>query len=204
MKKDATLGRLTLLGIEAEWLSPQLWQTIAGMENEKELIERKILWPLLHPQLAQKHGVFPPRAILLFGPPGTGKPSFARGISGRLGWAFVEVSPSSLLTDGLSRQPLHLKRLFEALARVSQSVVFFDEFETLALGPERASPAERLASTEMLRQLPRLREGEDRLLVCATNNIHHLTPALLRPGRFDFILPIGPMDREARRAVFQH
>lgn len=195
---------LVALGISSQAISPQVWESIAGMENERRLIETKILLPLLHSELAQKHGVVPPKAILLFGPPGTGKTLFARGIAGRLGWSFVEVGISELMAEGASRQALLLREVFRHLQGVEKAVIFFDEFEALALRPERAGPRERILASEMLKQMPRFRASQEVLLICATNNIEHLTPALLRPGRFDYILPMGPMDVAAREEVFLH
>ena len=68
------------------------WEQLGGMVKEKELIERRVILPLAQPQLAERLGLVPPRAIVLFGPPGTGKTSFARGAASRLGWPFVSCS----------------------------------------------------------------------------------------------------------------
>jgi transitional endoplasmic reticulum ATPase len=191
------------LGIYFESVPPRVWDDIAGLTNEKKLIESSIVLPLQHPAAALKHGVMPPKAILLFGPPGTGKTFFAKGIAGRLGWSLAEVSPSSLLGEGLEKQALKLKWLFERLLQITQAVIFLDEFEELALRPDVASEHEKMVSSEMLRQIPRLREAQDVLLICATNNIRLLNPALLRPGRFDNILPIGPLDAASRKDIFR-
>jgi transitional endoplasmic reticulum ATPase len=72
------------------------WDQLGGMVKEKELIERRVILPLGRPQLAERLGLVPPRAIVLFGPPGTGKTSFAKGAASRLGWPFVELFPSRL------------------------------------------------------------------------------------------------------------
>src|ERR1700734_3224756 len=72
------------------------WDELGGMAREKELIERRVILPLAQPQLAERLGLVPPRAGVLFGPPGTGKTSFARGAASRLGWPFVELFPSRL------------------------------------------------------------------------------------------------------------
>ena len=194
---------LETLGVDFEAVPSSAWDNIAGMTNEKNLIEKTIVLPLQHPEVAIKHGVVPPKAILLFGPPGTGKTFFAKGIAGRLKWSFVEISPSLLLGEGLEKQALQLKELFERFLGITRSVIFFDEFEELALKPDTASEREKLLSSEMLRQIPRLRGARELLLICATNNIRLLNPALLRPGRFDFVLPVGPLDAESRRAIFQ-
>lgn len=191
-------------GIYPRSVEPSQWDEIAGMELEKQLIEDKIVLPLRRPELAQKHGVTPPKAILLFGPPGTGKTSFSRGIAGKLGWSFVEVSPSELVVEGLHRQASRLRAIFELLLEIERGVIFFDEFEELALRPDKASTTGRMVGSEMLKQIPRFREKPNLLLVCATNNIRLLNPALLRPGRFDYILPVGPMDAKGRQEVFRH
>lgn len=181
---------------------PDIWDSIAGMQHEKELIESKIVLPLLHSALAKKHGVTLPKAILLFGPPGTGKTTFSKGIASKLNWDFIEVTPGELTFEGLDRQALRLRRLFQLLSLLENAVVFLDEFEELGLRHDGATTTERMVSNEMLRQLPNFRSEGNRLLICATNNIRRLNPALLRVGRFDYILPVGPMNIEARKAVF--
>jgi transitional endoplasmic reticulum ATPase len=197
------LNKLEESGIYFESVPPEVWDEIAGMTNEKKLIDSTIVLPLQHPEVAIKHGVTPPKAMLCFGPPGTGKTFFAKGIAGRLGWFFIEISPSDLLREGLDKLSLNLKGLFERFLSITHAVVFLDEFEQLALRPDAASEREKLVSSEMLRQIPRFRAGKELLLICATNNIRLLNPALLRPGRFDYILPVGPLDLESRKAIFQ-
>jgi len=66
------------------------------MAAERSLIERRILLPLSHPALAEEHGVRAPHAVMLFGPPGTGKTTFACATAGRLGWPSVALFPSRL------------------------------------------------------------------------------------------------------------
>ncbi|MDP2730814.1 MAG: ATP-binding protein [Dehalococcoidales bacterium] len=201
-KQNYQTETLNACGLYPEHISIEEWDNIAGMEREKQLIESKILLPLLNHELAKKHGVSTPKVLLLFGPPGTGKTSFARGIASKLGWSFIEVSPSQLICDGLDKQAFWLRTVFGELQGVDKAVIFFDEFEQMALRPDQASPVERMVSSEMLRQLPRFRTQEEVLLVCATNNIKIINPALLRVGRFDYILPIGAINAQERQEVF--
>lgn len=78
---------LTELG--GRLLPPGLWQSMAGMDREKEIIERRVVLPLANPDVAERYRVVPPKSVILFGPPGTGKTSFAKAVASRLGWPFV-------------------------------------------------------------------------------------------------------------------
>jgi transitional endoplasmic reticulum ATPase len=71
------------------------------MTAEKDMLERRLVLPLAKPELAEQYGIVPPRAVVLFGPPGTGKTTFAKAIASRLEWSFVEVFPSRLAADPL-------------------------------------------------------------------------------------------------------
>jgi transitional endoplasmic reticulum ATPase len=79
-----------------ELLPEGLWDLAAGMAREKELIDTRIVQPLAAPSLARRIGLRPPATALLFGPPGTGKTTFARAIASRLGWPFIELLPSKM------------------------------------------------------------------------------------------------------------
>ena len=184
-------------------LPPGLWSGLAGMENEKRIIERRIIDPLAHPEVAERHGVRPPKAVILFGPPGTGKTSFAKGISSRLGWPFVELFPSRLAAASPGGLAASLREAFGDLNELDELVLFIDEVEEIASARAGASIAETGVTNELLKLIPSFREHDKRLLVCATNSVHALDSAFLRPGRFDYVIPVGPPDRPARAAVWR-
>ncbi|MFN2589249.1 MAG: AAA family ATPase, partial [Actinomycetota bacterium] len=101
----ATLaGRSALVELGGRMVDPGLWDSLKGLQQAKEIIERRVILPLAEPQLATRHAVSPPSAIVLFGPPGTGKTTFAKGIASRVGWPFVEIQPSQLAAEGAERQ----------------------------------------------------------------------------------------------------
>jgi transitional endoplasmic reticulum ATPase len=182
---------------------PGAWDRLGGMVKEKELIERRVILPLAQPQLAERLGLVPPRAIVLFGPPGTGKTSFAKGAASRLGWPFVELFPSRLAGESPAGLAAALREAFALVAELDKVVLFIDEVEEIAGSrrPRTVSAAQGVTN-EMLKLIPAFREQEERLLICATNSVRALDSAFLRHGRFDYVLPIGPPDPAARQAIW--
>jgi transitional endoplasmic reticulum ATPase len=181
-----------------------LWQAMAGMDREKQIIERRIVLPLTHPEVAERYSVRPPKAVILFGPPGTGKTSFAKAVASRLGWPFVELFPSRLASSAAGGLAASLRETFAELTELDEVVLFIDEVEEIA--GARTGSADSTAhgvTNELLKLIPAFREHDRRLLVCATNSVRSLDSAFLRPGRFDYIIPIVPPDAPARRAVWE-
>lgn len=180
-----------------------LWRELAGMTEVKSLIEARLILPLSHPDIAAHAGVKPPRAAILFGPPGTGKSTFAQAIASRLRWPFLELHPAQLAEDerGLAGA---LRARFAEIAELENVVVFIDEIDEIAARRETSSSsATRSATNELLKLIPSFRQRDGRLFLCATNFIREVDHAFLRHGRFDYVLPVGVPDAEAREAIWK-
>jgi GNAT superfamily N-acetyltransferase len=192
-----------LAGLGGRMLPEGLWDAMAGMEVEKHVIERRIVLPFAQQELADRYGVTPPKAVILFGPPGTGKTSFAKAVASRLEWPFVELFPSRLAAPQGEGLAAALRGAFTDLAELDQVLLFIDEVEEIA-GARSGNTVDpgHWVTNELLKIIPGFRERSNRLLICATNSVRSLDPAFLRPGRFDYILPIGPPNPAARAAIW--
>ena len=194
---------LTEMG--AQTFSREIWDTISDSQPPKQLVERRIILPLKERGLSEKHNVIPPKTIIFFGPPGTGKTHFVKAMAGVLSWWYVEILPSMLMVDGIEKIGSHLHKIMEKARHLEETVIFIDEFEEIAATRDMATIVNKSVTNEFLKQVPILKnQGNKILLVCATNYIRHLDPAILRPGRFDCIIPVGGLDEQGRRTILKH
>lgn len=191
-----------LKDVGARILPRHLWENVAGMRHEKQLLEERLVAPLARPDLADRYGVVPPRAVMLFGPPGTGKTTFAKAVASRLDWPFVEVFPSRL-GDGNTSMAAALRDVFERIEELEHGVVFIDEVEEIASQRSDPPTPTQGVTNELLKIVADFRSREGLLLVCATNFVRGLDAAFMRHGRFDYVLPIGLPDAEARDAIWR-
>jgi transitional endoplasmic reticulum ATPase len=201
LRREVEQRRSELSDLGGRNIDPGLWDELEGMESVKDVIERRIILPLAEPQLASRHGVIAPQSVVLFGPPGTGKTTFAKGIASRLRWPFVPVEVSQF--GDREDAPAVLRETFDRLLAAPAAVAFFDEVEDLAADRQTERRVGSRVTNEFLRQLPRMRGSFDHLVVCATNSVGSLDPAFLRPGRFDYVVPVGPPDDGARASIWR-
>ena len=111
--------------------------------------------------------------------------------------------PAATASGGLAAS---LREVFAELAMLDEVVLFIDEVEEIASARTPtglATSAAHGVTNELLKLIPAFREHDRRLLVCATNSVRSLDSAFLRPGRFDYVIPVGPPDASARHAIWK-
>ena len=179
---------------------------VAGLDDVKEDIRLKMIYPFQHPELAAKFDIRPGGGVLMYGPPGTGKTMLAKATAGEIDATFFRISPADVLSKWVGEAEQNIKKLFDAAAAEPRSIIFIDEIE--ALVPARRDEG----SSVMQRVVPQILqgvEGFDRkagrpvLLMGATNVPWQLDPAVLRPGRFDEKVYIPLPDLPARRKMLE-
>ncbi len=194
-----------LLQMGARTISSDIWDTIADTQPPKKLIEKRVILPLVEDKLSSKHGVIPPKTIIFFGPPGTGKTHFVKAMAGKLAWWFIEIVPSMLMAHGVNKIGAHLRGIMEKARNLDEVVLFIDEFEELAGNRDTANRVDRSITNEFLKQVPLIKSNTNKiLLVCATNYIRQLDSALLRPGRFDCVIPVGTLGDDERKTILEY
>jgi len=177
---------------------------VAGLDDVKEDIRLKMIYPFQHPELAAKFDIRPGGGVLMYGPPGTGKTMLAKATAGEIDATFFRISPADVLSKWVGEAEQNIKKLFDAAAAEERSIIFIDEIE--ALVPARRDEG----SSVMQRVVPQILQGVEGfdkkagrsvLLMGATNVPWQLDPAILRPGRFDEKVYIPLPDLPARRKM---
>lgn len=178
---------------------------VAGLDDVKEAVFKKVLLPLQNPELyegyVKKHG----GGLLLYGPPGTGKTMIAAAIAHEIGAKFCSVGASDLVLGGLGNSTKAIVNLFKEARSFPCAVIFFDEIESLCQVNTHAQHTREIRS-ELLRQIQGLdaygKENNQILfLIAATNKPWDIDPAFVRPGRFGTRIYVGLPDAPAREYI---
>jgi hypothetical protein len=210
---SASLQKLILERFpRVESFSSQKWDELIDVEitfpgeqrTLKTIIEKELITPALNKSelMIRKEPLSSRRSALLFGPPGTSKTTFAKGLAGQLAWPLIVITPSEFLSKGLEQIYVRATEIFEDLMDLARVVVFFDEMDALAQtrGNATLDVTRQLLTTSMLPKLGDLYDRATVLFLMATNHKKDLDPAIVRPARFDLLLCVGPPSWEYKLA----
>ena len=180
---------------------------VAGLEDVKDAVIRKVLLPLSNPELYDGYVKKNGGGLLLYGPPGTGKTMIAAAIAHEIRAKFCSIGVSDLVLGGIGNSEKAITKLFQEARSFKCAVIFFDEIESICPVSTRAQHAKQIRS-ELLRQIQGLdaygkEDGRILFLIAATNKPWEIDPAFVRPGRFGTRIYVGLPDAPARRYMVE-
>lgn len=177
---------------------------IGGLSQIKETLLSIVDWPLKYPELFAS-GKVSSRGILLSGPSGTGKSMMVRALAGETGINFIPISSSILFSKWLGESEKALHGIFKKAKQSAPTILFFDEIDALApkRGEDSGSGAIERVASQFFNELDSLSDLSQVIVIGATNREDRLDPALLRPGRLDYILKFYPPDEAERLEIFR-
>ena len=184
--------------------SVSTFASLGGLDEAKRQLDAVIEHAHMHDDIYERVGLTPPRGILLVGPSGTGKTAMARALSGEKQIPLIAIDGPHLYSKWLGESEKALREVFKKARRAAPCLLFFDTIDAIAprLGADHvgADVYQRILS-QLLREIDNLRDVKGVILLAATNRPERVEPALLRSGRFDYIVRFAKPDAADRAAI---
>lgn len=181
------------------------WNDIGGQEELKRKMKEMIQLPLEASETFAKLGVNAPKGVLLYGPPGCSKTLTAKALATESGINFLAVKGPEIFNKYVGESERAIREIFRKARAASPSIIFFDEID--ALSPDRDSGSGTSAGnhvlTSLLNEIDGVEELKGVVIVAATNRPDEIDAALLRPGRLDRHIYVGPPDYNARLQILR-
>jgi cell division protease FtsH len=196
-------SRARLYGNEKDKVT---FKTVAGQDEAKQDLQEVVEF-LKFPKKFDKLGAKIPKGVLLVGPPGTGKTMLARAVAGEAGVPFFSISGSEFVEMFVGVGASRVRDLFAKAKKNAPCIIFVDEID--AVGRRRGSgmggghDEREQTLNQILVEMDGFEQGQNVIVLAATNRADVLDPALLRPGRFDRRVNIGLPDRPDRKAILE-
>src|SRR6202795_1291470 len=180
--------------------------SLAGLPDVKRLLDTVVEHSHVHDDIYEQVGLTPPRGILLAGPSGTGKTAMARALAGEKQIPLIAIDGPQLYSKWLGESERALREVFKKARRAAPCILFFDTIDALApkFGADHlGSDIYQRILSQLLREIDNLRDVKGVRLLAATNRPERVEPALLRSGRFDYILPFAKPGAADRAAILR-
>jgi len=182
------------------------WDDVGGLENVKQKLKEAVEWPLKNSEAFKRMGIKPPKGILLFGAPGTGKTLLAKAVATESEANFISVKGPELISKWVGESEKALREIFKKAKQASPSIVFLDELDAIApirgWGAGDSRVTERMVN-QLLTSMDGMEALENVVVIGATNRPDILDRALLRAGRFDRLVQIPVPDKDARLKILE-
>jgi transitional endoplasmic reticulum ATPase len=186
--------------------SSSTFASLGGLNEVKRLLHAVIEHSHMRDEIYEQVGLAPPRGILLTGPSGTGKTAMARALSGEMQLPLIAIEGPQLYSKWLGESERALREVFKKARRAAPCILFFDTIDAVApkFGADQfGSDVYQRILSQLLREIDNLRDVKGVILLAATNRPERIEPALLRSGRFDYILPFAKPDVAERAAIMR-
>ncbi|MDR2720466.1 MAG: CDC48 family AAA ATPase [Nitrososphaerota archaeon] len=189
---------------EGKGLIRTTYEDIGGLHGEIQRVREMIELPLRHPELFQRLGIEPPKGVLLHGPPGCGKTLLARAVANESEANFYSINGPEIMSKFYGESEARLREIFQQAQQNAPSIIFIDEFDSLAPKREEVTgEVERRVVAQLLALMDGLGGRGNVIVIGATNRPSALDQALRRPGRFDREIEISVPDKRGRHEVLQ-
>merc|ERR1711959_37791 len=179
---------------------------VGGLEEQIQEIKEAVELPLTHPELYEDVGIKPPKGVILYGVPGTGKTLLAKAVAAETSATFLRVVGSEMIQKYLGDGPKLVREMFRVAQEHAPSIIFIDEIDAIATKRyDTTSGGEKEIQRTMLELLNQLDGFDDRgdvKVIMATNRIDSLDPAMIRPGRIDRKIEFPLPDEKTKRSIF--
>ncbi|KAF3631376.1 Cell division cycle protein 48 -like protein [Capsicum annuum] len=180
------------------------YDDVGGVRKQMAQIRELVELPLRHPQLFKSIGVKPPKGILLYGPPGSGKTLIARAVANETGAFFFCINGPEIMSKLAGESESNLRKAFEEAEKNAPSIIFIDEIDSIAPKREKThGEVERRIVSQLLTLMDGLKSRAHVIVMGATNRPNSIDPALRRFGRFDREIDIGVPDEVGRLEVLR-
>ncbi len=181
------------------------WKDIGGLDEMKQQLKEAVEWPIKNPEAFKRLGVRPPKGILLYGAPGTGKTLLAKAVATESEANFILVKGPELLSKWLGESEKAVREIFKKARQTSPTIIFFDELDSLTpkRGVSSDSHVTERVVNQLLTEIDGLEDLYDTVIIGATNRPDMIDPALLRPGRFDRLILTPVPDVKSRYETFK-
>jgi transitional endoplasmic reticulum ATPase len=186
--------------------SASTFATLGGLNEVKRLLDAVVEHSHMHDEIYEQVGLAPPRGILLVGPSGTGKTAMARALSGEKQVPLIAIDGPQLYSKWLGESERALREVFKKARRAAPCILFFDTIDAVApkFGSDQfGTDVHQRIISQLLREIDNLRDVKGVILLAATNRPERVDPALLRSGRFDYILRFAKPDIAERTAILR-